>query len=376
MIIEFVKSLHSNYESIKLDSQPDENRYQYCILSKGGIRGLLSCDLRNINGETFLYYDITSKQSIAQLFNKRKIDRKWVMDFADGIKELRRELERFLLNERNIIWSPSNIYQDLGKTTFSYVYVPYLNEGNGFKELLDFIVDKMDYHDEKLVETVYRIYEQYEENGEMYLANDIYEDVKTLEKSEELQSEINCENNDFEPLDSNDGEQQPLINEDNNIINTQKENGKFSLFGKRKKREQERRSKYQRELKLEMEGKLVAEEPVYEVNPGRTIYIPENKTESNCTKKLYSEEGKILAVLTDENCTIGKIAEEVDLVLNDISVSRIHARILRENQDYYLEDLNATNGTYKNGLRLKPYEKRKLQDEDEITLGEVTIIFR
>ena len=69
---EFVKNLHNNYERIMLEKKPEERRYQYCILSRGGIKGLLSCSLRYINGDAYLYYDITSKQNIMQLCKKRK----------------------------------------------------------------------------------------------------------------------------------------------------------------------------------------------------------------------------------------------------------------------------------------------------------------
>ena len=74
--------------------------------------------------------------------------------------------------------------------------------------------------------------------------------------------------------------------------------------------------------------------------------------------------------------TIGKKKEEVDLVLEDLSVSRMHARITREQEDMYLEDLNSTNGTYKNGLRLNPYERRALDEGDEIKCGRCTMVFR
>ena len=38
---EFVRNLNCNYERILLDVNPEEKRYQYCILSRGGIKGLL-----------------------------------------------------------------------------------------------------------------------------------------------------------------------------------------------------------------------------------------------------------------------------------------------------------------------------------------------
>ena len=41
-----------------------------------------------------------------------------------------------------------------------------------------------------------------------------------------------------------------------------------------------------------------------------------------------------------------------------------------------IEDLNSTNGTFKNGIRLRPYEKRKLVSGDEIRTGSVIIIYK
>ena len=86
METEFVKSLQCNYERVRLPEKPDERRYQYCILTRGGIKGLLSCSLRYINGQAYLYYDITSKQNTAQLCGKQLLDRKWVLSFFRSLR--------------------------------------------------------------------------------------------------------------------------------------------------------------------------------------------------------------------------------------------------------------------------------------------------
>jgi len=41
MKAEYIRNLHSNYVRIPLDKKPEEKKYQYCILSRGGIKGLL-----------------------------------------------------------------------------------------------------------------------------------------------------------------------------------------------------------------------------------------------------------------------------------------------------------------------------------------------
>lgn len=371
MQTEFVNSLHNNYERIHLDNRPDEKRYQYCILSRGGIRGLLSCDLRYINGDAYLYFDITSKQNLTQLFYRHKMGRKWIKDFIWSLRGIRQELDRFLLNDDNILWFPEHIFQDLENNVFSFEYVPYLGEDNGFDKLLDFIVENMDYEDEELVDFVYKMYEQFEENGDIYLQEHIFEDVKMLDSKSLIQDDVISE----QPKSGDDIHKQANYDEPEAEATRDRKNI-FSIFEGKKNRDKDKRNKYRRALQLEMDGRIVAEEPLYGADYGKTIFIPEAGDNKNNLRKLYTQEGKILVQLGEDCLTIGKISDEADLILDDLSISRIHARIIKDGNDYYLEDLNATNGTFKNGLRLKPYEKRKLEEEDEITLGKVTIVFR
>ena len=175
MQTEFVRSLNCNYERILLEKKPEENR--------GGIRGLLPCSLRYINGIAYLYYDISSRQNIKQLYKMHHITREWIMDFIWGMRRIEQELERFLLDSRNVIWYPEQIYQDLESNVFSFMYIPYYEGDNGFKQLLEFWVEQLDYEDEGLVECIYHMYEQYENIGEAYLQGQIYEDAEKLEKA-------------------------------------------------------------------------------------------------------------------------------------------------------------------------------------------------
>jgi predicted component of type VI protein secretion system len=57
-----------------------------------------------------------------------------------------------------------------------------------------------------------------------------------------------------------------------------------------------------------------------------------------------------------------------DVFINDVEVSRQHARLTSQGDNYALEDLNSTNGTFVNGQRLS--EPRLLQPNDTIILGE------
>lgn len=72
------------------------------------------------------------------------------------------------------------------------------------------------------------------------------------------------------------------------------------------------------------------------------------------------------------------IFPEVDLSLYDpeTKVSRRHARIYRQGQQFLIEDLSSVNGTMINGaIRLPPKQPRVLNSGDELKLGETTLKF-
>lgn len=379
MQTEFVRSLNCNYERILLEEKPEEKRYQYCILNRGGIRGLLACSLRYINGAAYLYYNISSKQNLKQLYGGRCITRGWFLDFMWSFQQIDRELGRFLLDRRNILWYPEQIYQDLESNVFSFLYFPYHEGSNGFKELLEFWVEQIDYNDEALVNCVYQMHEQYERNGDAYLQAKIFEDAERLRAEEKTVKP--------EMPDRQAKMQEAMENSAADNAGAERTGGKFieeepdrkknflGIFGK-KKREREIRESYRQSMQESMNGYAVAEETAYEEEYGRTIYIEGSAEPVRTKRELCTPEGRVLAVLDRAVTTIGKRKEEADVVLEDMSVSRLHARIVKEKEKYYIEDLNSTNGTFKNGLRLQPYEKRELEAEDEIKAGRVLMVFR
>ena len=373
---EYVRNLNANYERLLLDKKPEENRYQYCILSRGGIRGLLSCSLRYINGSAYLYYDITSKQTVAQLFLNRCITRDWMKDFMWSMQQLRQELGRFLLDDQNVLWNPEHIYQDLESNVFSFLYVPYYEGERNFDRLLEFWVEHIDYDDEALVDCVYRMYEQLDRNGEVYLQNQIFQDAKVLEqpmlpkaKKKDMQQE--------QPGDTCAVDEDPDDVNHEMVEEREERKGLLRLFEGRRRKNRELRENYRQDMHRAMDGFAVAEKSLYnEEEYGRTVYIEDKGEPAEKVHRLYTAEDKLLASIEKPILLLGKKKEEVDVVLEDPSVSRMHARITQEESEYYLEDLNSTNGTFKNGLRMQPYEKRKLNAGDELKFGRVVLIFR
>jgi FHA domain/zinc-ribbon domain len=81
-------------------------------------------------------------------------------------------------------------------------------------------------------------------------------------------------------------------------------------------------------------------------------------------------EGELLG-LEGEIVTIGRHPRS-DLFLDDVTVSRRHARILIGPDGYTIEDEGSLNGTYVNRRRI---ERHQLFDGDEVQIGKFRLAF-
>jgi adenylate cyclase len=89
---------------------------------------------------------------------------------------------------------------------------------------------------------------------------------------------------------------------------------------------------------------------------------------------IIGSDGRISTFLIDEDkeeISIGR-SEKNDLVLTDSSVSRYHAKIVKTEKGYVINDLGSFNGT---GLNGKSIQTGPLSHEDEIRIGMVKLNF-
>lgn len=56
-------------------------------------------------------------------------------------------------------------------------------------------------------------------------------------------------------------------------------------------------------------------------------------------------------------------------------VSRRHVRLVRKGEQWYVEDLSSTNGTFVNGIKLPPHELTAINRGDYLRLGTLELQF-
>ena len=367
--IEYKNSFNHNYLKLKAEWEQDKKmRYQYRIITSRKLEGLLPAGIYSEDEEQGIYYDISSKQNLEKYFLKGKITAVWMERLEAGLKAVLWSLEQYLLDNRNLVIRPDCIFQDMESDKIHFLYYPYYieKEKADLEEFLSFLIEHTEEGEAELLEIFYDMYSDWETLQEQFTI----ETFLLLWEKYRLKA---------------DREEAPGLPEEEEAFPGQPdkeaaEGGKKLnigdiLFGKyRKDKEEDKMSRMAME-QWEYKADPVLRENVSEER-SKTAYL-EVKPEM-VERKLFGsgKQNRKVIALDKLPLIIGKKGEMTDVVLQDTSISRMHARITEEDGHIYLEDLNTTNGTYKNGVRLGPYERVELLKEDEIRLGKLEFTYR
>lgn len=157
---------------------------------------------------------------------------------------------------------------------------------------------------------------------------------------------------------------------DNLVRTGEREKGSFikaAPVGRTEVQEMEKLIKGQEERK-----EIITEEPK---EFGETVVLSAN-IERGPASLVSREPGELATIyLKDEITVVGKLETAADAVIPLPTVSRVHAKIRKRENDYFLCDLNSRNGTSVNGRMLKNEEEYLLQDEDEVDFAQARYVF-
>jgi pSer/pThr/pTyr-binding forkhead associated (FHA) protein len=81
------------------------------------------------------------------------------------------------------------------------------------------------------------------------------------------------------------------------------------------------------------------------------------------------------AYILVDDFLIGRDQTKVDFKISSLSVGRIHARITRRENSFFIEDLNSRNGTFLDQKRLKKKEEYLLPENCKLRFAENEFYF-
>ena len=473
--ISFYSDAAHNYMVLECPPELKEN-YQYKMLAANRIKGLLSCSGRTIDARQYLYYDISSRQSLKDLYDRRQVRSRDLRRILEDLLRVEETLAEYLLDTSHLILDPACIYLDFREQECSFAYYPGTEQEQDPEVLFSFLADRVDGRDKQAAALIYRLCMMAEKPG-FYLRAQMLEDLGIEIDGDDRkacgrygQEYPPAQEPDFEKVHTAEQMHTPVFPEYMYPISEAvAEGGTGSSGESRDGGESEKkglwipalaavstavgivllaadllleleesrmlltgafggiltaagvvtliiylihRGKRQRESKAETSGTT----PYAEPEPRETsaaYYAPRSYTEAGIPP--YGSElqekasmqplrpsvppGETCLLGPDTQpaaglygtgscrgeqislsrlpCVVGKMRDYVDQVLDDSSVSRMHARFsLDRDGTMTVRDLNSSNGTWLNGERLQPNESRSLQQGDHVRLGRMEFIFR
>lgn len=423
--VKYYKDFRYNYLIMKSEEAPID-MYQCKMITGNKIEGLLPCQERHVNGDMLLYYEITSKQSLSSIYENNKINIKQLLELFRQLKRVWEGISKFLLDESCLILKPEFVFADVETKELSFLYYPFEAEENYMVTFLEFLAEKVDSEDREAVEVIYKMLDL--STKQQFVLDEV------LQWLEEEFSVLNPEISDTFGYEESD-QQDPGFNVDENEFSVKPEiSVKLSVRNRRGEKpiyfcmilsavlegilyyfyvtwQLSQKAQifiymwflvlgtlflacgiyllYKKLFGMHVESKNKEEEDKLYQNPvvceklqeqeeqtyGNTIFIPWVENHEN---KLYGtgKGNKNHIDLSRLPLTVGKLAGSVDMVINDQSISRRHVKFAREGNRVCMTDLNSTNGTFKNGLRLQPNASEILEPGDEIRLGKLKFIYR
>lgn len=420
---EFKKDMYGNYMVIKAQ-EGQELTYSLKMLLNNKIKGILNLDIHVADNKMEFQYDITSKQTIIAYVEHNQLGFEQLKTILMGIFFSIEQGKEFLLRENDFILTPEYIFIQSPNLEVDLCYfVGYSQDVNRqVSSLLEFLMNKVDYTDEKAVVMIYGLYKLSKENNsvleqlkEFINKKPVIEEEIEVKKREDFQNNIKIPRMEEKIKE----EKEILVHSPITIctgifslitvitlfvslwrlkflLDTTKTFGAVlilitgeayllsKLFSSKNK-----------VSKIIEKTKYV--DPVQPKEWEETYNIDIDEEEKTC---LLMEEDMDKTMLLKEAVQgetfllraenpaqyhnipiiefpffVGKLKSKVNYTINSTAISRFHAKIECIGNQYFITDLNSTNGTFVNNIRLKANETKELQENEKLSFANITFYF-
>lgn len=361
----FKRERDRNY--LIFEKEQGNKNYKYKMLDYYNIQGILPCESYCINNRIRLQYDISSKQSLQCICEKKQVNIQRFEKLLQGILEVLIQLDRYFLDVDELCFEPQYIYMDMDSFNTSFCYNPegeQFTAQERFHQLSEYLINHLDYEDKGLIERGYQLYRLTSQDN--YSIRESIQKV-CLNQNPEF---IGLKNMERELAEDMDGFQEEAEESQEKLS----EGGIWNnLFHRWKNEFAPRTEKAQIEYGEQILDSVteLEEEEEQEAVYGHTVLLKEDKEKPLHYLVALSEGGYEDFSITKYPFVIGKGKEWSDGVISHELISRIHAQLEERPQGIFLTDLNSTNGTVVNEQRLEANDSVLLHSGDMIGFAEV-----
>lgn len=327
--------------------------YDMKMFEKNRIPGFFTFETIVADGMLEYWYEISGMQILDAYLEQKQIGYALLEKLVLQIENCFLSAKKYLLSPDNICIMPDKIGIRPETFDISLCYIPQQQKSakEQFRELTEGILTKIDHKDKKAVETAYAMYEvTLQDNYSFEAIKEIFAagSVASLREDIVIKSEIQ-RGNSYE-----DKKDDRIFQESEETLKMStfeevEENGKdilklTYLIGKIKepfftKIQGKSKRKQQPSMQISFEPEEAEEEVV---NPTVLLTTP---TEISGKLIYNGRNGEQDFLIKDGDFLIGTKEDSVDAWIHSTAVSRTHARIKKNGEDYYIEDLNSKNGT-------------------------------
>lgn len=356
MQIEYKKEWMDTFLWVLPDNLP-EKTYEEKMIKYNPGGGRLEFTRQQKDGEEYLCYKVTGKKALNSIYAALPIRERQIRTILGQLFLALENAKEYLLSEEDFVLSPNLMFATLPRMDMEFCYVP--GYGVPLREqlegLFEYLLNRVDYEDKQAVNLLYDCYMfcMREKGG-------LAEIKKLLAKETEVEKQEAVEQK----------EQREPVPEKKQVKYFEQEEKKMSSGSYVSWLTEKIFPWKRKELALVSEEKepYLAEKKKesYSETEERTVLLMEMQKPAG--PELVCEQTGEVVPLTKFPFYIGSAREYADFVPAGEGVSRIHCCISKREDNYYLSDLNSTNGTYLNGKEVIPGKDVLLAANDEIRI--------
>lgn len=369
-----------NQSVMLITGHVEEENYELKMLKHNTVAGLLPVEEIQETGDFRFCYDITGKKSLECYLENNALNPVMIKKILENLIHLCREMERYLLKEEKLLLKEDMIFMDSREEQFYFCYYPD-KEGElreEFGKLIEEMLPQLDHENREETEKVYAIYEKTrEENYSLLNLQELF--FKEEENGGEVWKEYEIAGDETEAADltvTNPQNSQKM----DRISSIKKqmlqilEKGISWLY--RDKLNRKKKEFSMPEIPVPAIRKKQMPQKIYPQEQDKNPLSEYTGKAITGARLMYLGGGEERDfVINKDVFLIGTDALAVDGILKSRAAGEIQAKITKEEDIYYIEDMNSANGTLVNGEILIYKEVRRLKEGDRITFADISYRF-